>query len=69
MTTTTDTYISVWYDETSDDHGWIVDRCDADDNSTTVKFFEVDEDEKDEAEAKARAFAERYSAKTGLPIR
>lgn len=63
MTTATDTYISVWFDETSDEHGWIVDRCDASDNSTTVKVFAVEE------EAEARKFAEQYAEKTGLPIR
>jgi hypothetical protein len=72
-----DSYISVWFDDTSDEHGWIVDRCDEDDNSTTVKFYEVELDEDDEdyddeyseAEEKARAFAKRYAEKTGLPIR
>jgi len=75
--TKSDTYISVWFDSTSDEHGWIVDRCDEDDNSATVKIFAVDLDEDDEdyadecseAEEKARAFAKRYSEKTGLPIR
>ena len=72
-----DTYISVWFDATSDEHGWIVDRCDANDNSTTVKAFLVELDDDDdgyadeyaEAEEKARAFAEKYSEKTGLPIK
>lgn len=72
-----DSYISVWFDDASDEHGWIVDRCDEDDNSTTVKFYEVELDDDDEAyddeysemEEKARAFAKRYSEKTGLPIR
>ena len=59
--TTPDTYISVWYDSTSDDHAWIVDRCDADDNSETVRCFRSEE--------KARRFAEQYSQKTGLPVR
>lgn len=72
-----DAYISVWFDETSDEHGWIVDRCDEDDNSETVKVYPVDlddddedyDDEYSEAKEKAKAFAEKYSAKTGLPIR
>lgn len=33
-----DTYISVWFDDTSDEPGWIVDRCDEDDNSHTAKI-------------------------------
>ena len=61
-----DTYISVWFDDTSDEPGWIVDRCDEDDNSHTVKIYD---DECIEAEEKARAFAKRYAEKTGLPIR
>lgn len=77
MMSTLDTYISVWFDATSDEHGWIVDRCDGNDNSATVKFFEVGSDEDDddyadeysEAQAKAEAFATRYSEKTGMPIR
>ena len=58
-----DTYISVWYDETSGPDGprWIVDRCDADDNSSTVRTFA--------GEDAARAFADRLSAKIGLPVR
>lgn len=75
-----DTYISVWYDDVSDEHGWIVDRCDEDDNSATVKCYlvECDEDpdtdeteseEYAEAEAEAREFAAKYSENTGLPIR
>lgn len=73
MTSTDFSYISVWFDETSDDHGWIVDQCDDSDNSETVKCYLVESDEDDDeysdAEAKARAFAARYSEKTGLPIR
>lgn len=72
-----DTYISVWFDATSDEHGWIVDRCDKNDNSHTVKCYTVECDEDDEgydeeyaeAEEKARAFAAKYSEKTGLPIK
>ena len=56
-----DTYISVWFDDTSDEHAWIVDRCDKHDNSETVKIFEK--------KAQAAEFATRYSEKTGLPIR
>jgi len=64
---TNDTYISVWHDETSDEHGWIVDRCDQNDNSETVKCY-LDDDYGD-GEERARAFAECLSEKTGLPIR
>lgn len=72
-----DTYISIWFDEASDEHGWIVDRCDAIDDSTTVKAYLVELDEDDdgyddeyaEAEEKAREFAAKYSEKTGLPIK
>lgn len=56
-----DKYISVWYDETSAEHGWIVDCCDSDGASMTVKVFET--------EAEARQFAADLSAKTGLPVR
>lgn len=76
MSIATDKYISIWFDETSDEHGWIVDRCDEHGNSSTVKAYlvELDEDDEDyadeyaEAEEKAREFAAKYSAKTGLPI-
>lgn len=72
-----DTYISIWFDATSDEHGWIVDRCDAVGNSTTVKAYLVELDEDDdgyddeyaEAEEKARDFAAKYSEKTGVPIK
>lgn len=72
-----DTYISVWFDDVSDENGWIIDRCDENDNSETVKFYEVEldcddegyDDEYSEAEEKARKFAAKYSEKTGLPIR
>lgn len=56
-----DTYISVWFDSTSDEHGWIVDRCDDNDNSETVRVFTT--------ETAARRFAAEYSKKTGLPVR
>ena len=39
-----DTYISVWFDSTSDEHGWIVDRCDEDDNSATMKCYLLESD-------------------------
>lgn len=64
---TNDTYISVWYDETSDERGWIVDTCDENANSTTAKCYP--DDDYDDGEDRARAFAERLSEKTGLPIR
>ena len=72
-----DTHITVWFDGVSDDRGWIVDRCDEDGNSETVKCYEVELDEDDdgyddeysEAEESAREFAAKYSAKTGLQIR
>lgn len=59
-----DTYISVWHDETSD--GWIVDRCDEHDNSTTVRVFP---DSDDDSEGEAYAFAHQYSRQTGLPVK
>ena len=72
-----DTYISVWFDDVSDDHGWIVDRCDDDNNSQTVRCYEVTQDDDDVYDAteyseggkKALKFAKEYSAKTGLPIK
>ena len=54
-------YISVWYDETSDDEAWVVDQCDEDDNSETVRCFST--------ESEAKEFAREHREKTGLPIR
>ena len=45
-----DVAITVWHDETSAATAWVVDRCDADGNSSTIRCFRD--------EAAARAFAD-----------
>lgn len=53
--------ISVWYDHTSAEQGWIVDYIDRADNSLTVRVFA--------SEAEARQFAASLSGAVGLPVR
>ena len=77
MAMNTTDYISVWFDSTSDDHAWIVDRCDNYGYSDTVKIYAfVTKEDEDEyaneynaAEKQARSFARKYAKRTGLEIR
>lgn len=54
------TKISVWYDETSDDHCWIVDECDDGGGTNTLSTHEERED--------AIATGEQVATDRGLPL-
>jgi hypothetical protein len=56
---TTTQKVTVWYDSTSADHGWIVDIDDGE-STRTIRVFD------DESEA--RDFAARFAAERGLPL-
>lgn len=53
------TKVTVWYDDTSEERGWVIDQVDEMGSSLTVNVLD-DEDE-------AKAWAKQYAEKSGLP--
>jgi hypothetical protein len=59
--TKSDSYISVWFDDTdSDNAAWVVDRCYDDETTETIKLFDHEEN--------ARDFAADYAESHGLEV-